>query len=187
MAGTGNIELWKDCGALRAGPFKPARPHPSSSSASRSSKIGLQTHWNQLNGGTSGNASYNILLNTAAFGGGTSTSMTVGGGNLVNGGLYEIQIWYVEERTIGTPAVNTRVMTYGDGQGNTVNLGGTPGLLGQYAIGTFTADGPNQTLTLATNGFAQSHLTAYQIRMIPEPSVALLSSLSALALFRRRR
>jgi hypothetical protein len=142
---------------------------------------------NQLNGGTSGNANYNTLLNTAAFGGGTSTTMTLGGGNLVSGEDYLIQVWFVEERTTGSPALNTRVMTYGDGNGNTVNLGGTVGLLGQYAIGTFTADGPNQTLTLATNGFAQSHLTAYQIRLIPEPSVALLSALSAFALGRRRR
>jgi hypothetical protein len=142
---------------------------------------------NQLNGGTSGNANYNILLNTVAFGGGASTSMTVGGGNLLNGVLYEIQLWYVEERITGTPALNTRVMTYGDGNGNTVNLGGTAGLLGQYVIGTFTANGPSQSLTLATNGFAQSHLAAYQIRQIPEPSAALLSSLCALALFRRRR
>lgn len=106
----------------------------------------VTTAANHLNGGSTGNADYNTLLNTLAFGGGSGTStMTLGGGNLLTGSPYEIQIWFVEERT----TFNTRVMTYGDGNGNNVNLGNSPGLFGQYVIGTFTADGPNQTLTLA--------------------------------------
>jgi Cadherin domain len=124
-----------------------------------------------LNGNTSGDVGYNSLLNTAAFGGGASTSITVGGGNLINGRDYLIQVWYVEERTTGAPALNTRQMIYGSPGGSTVTVGGTAGLLGQYVIGTFTADGPNQTLTLATPGapFLQSHLTAYQIRATGTP------------------
>lgn len=124
-----------------------------------------------LNGNSSGNNDYNALLNTAAYGGGPSTMITVGGGNLINGGEYLIQVWYVEERTTGNPVLNTRKMIYGSPGGNTVTVGGTAGLLGQYAIGTFTADGPSQTLTLATVGasFLSCHLTAYQIRATSSP------------------
>jgi hypothetical protein len=130
-----------------------------------------------LNGSTSGNTDYDNLLKTAAYGGGAGVvDMTVGGGLLQNGFDYEIQIWYVEERS----ADAGRVMRYGDGvSSNTVDVGGSAGLLGQYAIGTFTADGSNQTLSLSPTGFGNSHLTAYQIRTVPEPSTVLLVALRA--------
>jgi hypothetical protein len=60
-------------------------------------------------------------------------------------------------------------------------------LKGQFAIGTFTADATTQTLYMETINIAQSHINAYQIRLIPEPSSALLGGLGLLALLRRRR
>jgi hypothetical protein len=139
--------------------------------------------YSQLNSNTSGDADYDGLLNSVAFGGGANlVSMTLGGGNLIDGGQYELQLWYVEEQ-----AVSSRVMIYGDGNGNTVGVGGSAGLLGQYAIGTFTAVGTSQTLTMDPDGFGNSHLTAYQIRAVPEPSSAALLGLGGLALILRRR
>ncbi len=148
-----------------------------------------------LAGKTTGNTDYNSLLNSAAYGGGTGTvDMTLGGGNLVNGQQYEIQLWYVDVRTEG---VDTRAMIFGDGEitesSVSVSSGifGPSGTLGQYTIGTFTADGINQTLSLtpgvAPNAFGNSQLNAYQIRAVPEPSAASLVGLCGLALILRRR
>jgi len=140
----------------------------------------------QLNGSSSGDADYDNFLNTVAYGGGPSTSITLGGGGLVDGLAYQLQIWFVEERALNN--LDQRVMTYGDGNGNDASLGNTAGAqLGQYAVGSFIADGTDQTLTLVANGFGNSHLTAYQIRQIPEPSTALLAGLAGIALLRRRR
>ena len=62
---------------------------------------------------------------------------------------------------------------YGDGEAteNTVTLNAS----GQYAIGTFIADGTTQILTSdGLNDTFNPHLTAYQIRMPgppPEPGL----------------
>ena len=148
----------------------------------------IASTYNQLNGNSSGNASYDNLLNSVAFGGGTDlVNMTVGGGNLVNGRDYEIQLWYVEERS----GDSGRVMQYGDGNANTVDVGGSAGQLGQYVIGTFTANGANQTLTMDPQGFGNSHLTAYQIRLlsvsVPEPSSGIIAIVGAVVVLTQRR
>lgn len=59
---------------------------------------------------------------------------------------------------------------------------------GQFAIGTFIADGTDPDLTIEgpTGG---PHLTALQVRVIPEPSSIVLLGIAGLAvvfLFRRR-
>lgn len=76
---------------------------------------------------------------------------------------------------------NGRVMTFGDGLGNTVDLNG------QFAIGTFTASGTTQDLTALANGFGQAHINAFQVRAVPEPSSAALLGLAGFALILRRR
>ena len=110
----------------------------------------------------SGNISvnYNQLLSNVDFGGGTSPTLSLGGGQLIPGQNYEIQVWYAETRN----NLNTRVMRFTDNQGGApINLGnGTA----QFAIGTFTADGINQNLQLLPQGFSQAHINAYQIRAL---------------------
>jgi hypothetical protein len=69
---------------------------------------------------------------------------------------------------------SARDMTFGDGLGNTVDLNATGGSLGQFVVGTFQADATGQILSMATNGFGNSHITGYQIRAIPEPSSGML-------------
>ena len=111
------------------------------------------------------------LLNTVEFGGGTATSITVGGGALVSGQTYTIQVFFTDLRS----CCSGRVMTYGDGEGNTVDVtaSGVPGTFGQFATGTFIADGTNQTLSLTANGFGNVHINGYQVRSaFPLPVVS---------------
>lgn len=129
-----------------------------------------------LSGSSTGDAAYDALLETAAYGGGSGqVTMTLGGGDLIHGGNYEIQVWYVEKRS----AQSGRVMQYGDGNGNTVNLKGDDGSFGQYVVGSFMADGANQACTLNAVGFGNAHLTAYQIRKIGTQPVSTLSTISS--------
>ncbi|BDS07184.1 hypothetical protein NT6N_22240 [Oceaniferula spumae] len=128
-----------------------------------------------------GDADYDSLLSQAEFGGGEFTTISVGNGNLESGRSYEIQIWFVDDRAAHT----TRTMEYGDGLGSNVSLND------QFVIGTFNADATSQDLFLNTlspdAGFGNTHITAYQIRLIPEPSTAALLGLGGLALILRRR
>ena len=132
-----------------------------------------------------GDATYDQLVSTLEYGGGGGlVTLSVGNGLLASNSTYEIQVWFSDTRA----AQDTRVMTFGDGSGNDVLLNDA------YSIGTFTADGTSQTLTLNSEGapgpnFGQAHISAYQIRLtsVPEPSSILLSGLAGLSLLARRR
>lgn len=142
----------------------------------------------QLDGASTGDAGFDSLLNSVSFGGGVSTTIDLG--SFTSGTSYEIQIFYTDQRT---PGLNDRVMTYGSSTGGgTVDLEADPNNagtspFGQFAIGTFTADGTDPDLTLDTNGFGNAHITAWQIRSVPEPSSTALLGLGGLALILRRR
>jgi len=120
--------------------------------------LGSSSTVDTFNGDT-GDAAYNNLLSTIDYGGGTDLiSLTIGGGSLETGTLHEIQVWFCDTRDL------SRVTPVGDGETtpNKVELSAS----GQYAIGTFTADGTNQALTLESPGFKNAHFTAYQVRRL---------------------
>lgn len=99
----------------------------------------------------------------------TAGTLTLGG--LTDGVAYQVQIFYNDQRG---PSAD-RVMTFGDGAGHTVNVGAsaTPGAqttdYGQHAIGSFTASGTSQEITMAANNFGNVHLNALLVTMMGPP------------------
>ena len=111
-------------------------------------------------GVSTGDASYDALLNYLDYGddGAGSYSIQVGSGLSV-GVDYEIQLWYADNRSFA----GSFSMIYGDGNGNTVTLGAFGN--GQFAIGTFVADGSTQTIDLtAGSPPGTCHMNGYQVR-----------------------
>lgn len=168
-------------------------------------------------GGTPANApfntlstSYQRLLSTAWWNDGLDTTAattaryTVTLNNLTLGNIYELQLWVNDARLNNVGQNNPGLfVTLSDGVTsvdlqNNVNdvLGG----IGQYVIGTFTADAASQVFTLTGGNTPGADLTdpnvtaimnAYQLRDIspvPEPSTFGLAGLglSAWLIFRRR-
>ncbi|MBK1884305.1 PEP-CTERM sorting domain-containing protein [Luteolibacter pohnpeiensis] len=153
-----------------------------------------------MGGGTTDDTDFTTLLTQATFGGGSGqTSIDLG--TFVVGRTYEIQIFFVDQRTTST-GLNDRVMAYSSTDstgaiGDTVLLEADPNNsldspYGQYVIGTFTADGSDPDLVLQPYlaSFGNSHIAAWQIRditAVPEPSGVALLSFSAFALAFIRR
>jgi hypothetical protein len=98
---------------------------------------------------------------------------------LTNGTRYQIQIFAM--------GGDTQTVNITGGPGLSVGGGNNPGNssgFGQYAVGTFTADGPTQSITI---GGSEPVLNALTVGTIPEPSVTLLGGIGLLGLMRRRR
>lgn len=107
---------------------------------------------------------------------------------LISGNTYEIQIWASDSRnTIAAYAGVGRL----DGLLNVdYNVGNQTGGLGQYVIGTFTATGATEEFIFDSFPSASPSvalLNAYQVRLIPEPSAALLAAAGLFAGISRRR
>jgi len=110
---------------------------------------------------------------------GTAGTMTFSG--LTIGQEYAVQYWVQDSRT-GQGDINTRNLTL-DGQ-TVLDYNNGSGV-GQWAIGTFTADNESQTINIEANTSVQVNML--QLRAIPEPNVALLGGFGLLALLRRRK
>lgn len=57
------------------------------------------------------------------------------------------------------------------------NTGSTPGGLGQYVIGTFTASGTSQQFTLDSPVFGSTNplISGFQVRAVPEPATCVMA------------
>ena len=123
---------------------------------------GNRTTQNVYSGGltTTGDSNFDTLIAsfTDAESGIVTGDLTLK--NLTSNDSYHVQIFFNDQRN----TTSDRVMTFGDGEGNTIDIGAsaTPGAqsddYGQFATGTFIADSTNQVISLAANGFGNVHL-----------------------------
>jgi autotransporter-associated beta strand protein len=114
-------------------------------------------------------ATYRNILVGASYNSGAAATATISG--LTVGHRYAVQTWVSDPRTAGVS--RTQTIT---GGGNTVQLdfnstdnSATGGGVGQYAIGTFTADSTSQAFTLDANNTLSTQSTqvnAIQVRNV---------------------
>lgn len=144
---------------------------------------------------TSLSAPYQALLNDfVASGLIEAIEVTISG--LTIGQEYQVQVWS-NLSAAGSSDTNPNIVTLdGGAQNMQSNTTDTAGGLGQYALGTFTADSATLIFTVsALSGNvsvgpysrAWPALNAFQVRAVPEPSSMALLALSALPLRRRRK
>lgn len=111
-----------------------------------------------------------------------SLTMTING--LMIGNQYEFQFWFNDSRPFSTgPMTATTGNKSVSLDPNTTDAAGG---LGQFAIGTFTADATTQVIVFSTTGNAVGH-SGYQLRQIPEPSAGRLATAGMLATAVRKK
>jgi len=142
---------------------------------------------------------YRTLLD---FGGGATPyeTITAALGGLTIGQQYQLQWWASNAANIRSPGDYDLVSTQASATNQVTlddNVTDAVGGLGQFVIGTFTADSTTQTLTF--EGVAGDPLiNAFQVRAVPEPSAVpeidpnslgsvLALVLGSLGLLERRR
>ena len=105
---------------------------------------------------------YQTLLKNGRYGV-KGTTITIN--NLTIARSYSVQVWVNDSRVAGGAPANAYVMLTSGA--NTVNLyinnTTLAGGVGQYVIGTFTADGPTQTFSLSSS-WADCYINAIQLR-----------------------
>ena len=131
-------------------------------------------------------ASYrNLLLSSASNNssvngnGPVPISFTLAG--LTPGNTYAFEWW--SSVPVSAFASATSTATAGASVTLAANPTGVNGGLGQFALGTFTADAITQDMTISVS----SIMNAVQLRQIPEPATATLLALGVGGLLARRR
>lgn len=130
-------------------------------------------------------APYRALLDSAVWNdSGLDRSITFTITGLTPGQTYRIQLWSNDSREYG----EFRSTTYTAGQFVTLdqNTGPAWGGLGEYALGTFVADGTTQTFVGDSAG--STNLNGLVIAAVPEPGITgAAMGLALLAFLARRR
>jgi len=115
------------------------------------------TGWNGLS------PSYQTVLTGGCYGGTGAGTITLK--NLIVGHSYQVQVWVDDSRTSGAGRNETNSTSGGNTVILSYNSTGAQGGLGQYTIGTFTADATTQVFTLQANSNSGStQLNAIQVR-----------------------
>ncbi len=140
--------------------------------------------------------SYKSLLGSGIYAD-IPLTITLSLGGLTFGQQYQFQWWLNNtSKQVGNYSGNSLFLTTAGNNPYTVGLNGNTsrsgqGGLGQYAIGTFTAN--SSTFNINFNGTDVVNLpmiNAFQLRVVPEPSTYALFGLGALGLLivaRRKR
>ena len=136
---------------------------------------------------------YKTLLGSAG-GADNPVSITATLDGLTVGNQYQLQIWTSNPSNAYNPystPIGDTTFTAGNSVTLDPNNTDAPGGLGQYVIGTFTADGVSRTFTMHSSGFNTPSLSAFQVRdvtVIPGPGGAALAAIvGAMRLGGRRR
>ena len=129
----------------------------------------------------------NALFDFFVFGSGAGSDLVTLSG-LTVGVQYEFQVLFVDDRT--TNSIPDRTMTVslvgGGPSDGTGPLDHTSSNV-QLVTGTFTANAVTQGFDISESVGDNVKINAYQLRVVPEPSVTLLGGLALLGLLRRRR
>ncbi len=125
-------------------------------------------------------APYQTLLQSASFQAGPATFGFTG---LTIGQEYQFQIWTNDSRTLAA----TRSILVGGSVTLGQNVSGTDGGLGQFVIGTWTADATTQDIIVSSEDSVL--VNGYRLAAVPEPATAGLLGLAGavLAIAMRRR
>lgn len=137
---------------------------------------------------------YKTLLGSAG-GADNPSSITATLGGLTVGNQYQLQIWTSNPANGTNPyggIIGDTTFTAGNSVTLDPNTTDSGGGLGQYVIGTFTADAVTRTFTMDSSGFNAPSLSAFQLRdvtVIPGPGGAALAAILGAMLpgGRRRR
>lgn len=133
---------------------------------------------------TSLSSSYQDLLGQGVYTD-TAVSTTLTFSSLTINQTYEFQWWTNDSRTLAA-AGRTVTATAGNSltlDSNTSASGNTG--LGQFGIGTFTADATTQAIVF--NGSAGVQLSGFQLRAVPEPGTLTLAAGASFGLLAIRR
>ncbi|MDQ8209638.1 hypothetical protein QEH52_19115 [Coraliomargarita sp. SDUM461003] len=124
-------------------------------------------------------SNYQNLLGSGLWDGTTSTTEEFTFGGLSIDQEYQIQIWAQDARS-GREGQSLTITGAG-GVSLDYTDRNTQGGLGQYVIGTFTADASTQSFTFDKD--SSWHVNAMQVRSIPEPQTFSLLAASCALLF----
>lgn len=130
--------------------------------------------------GTPADADFSTILDETRWGPSTVNIQLTG---LTPSQEYDVQIFYSDARG----CCNGRLQNYTAGNTSAnVAAGGTGGNgLGQFVVGSFTADAATQDISVFNADGA--HFNALVVAAVPEPSGAILLGLGAVGLLVRRR
>ena len=101
-------------------------------------------------------AAYRSVLIGGVYASSTGITATVTLKNLTAGRVYAVQIWVSDPRANGGEAGRTETATGANRVTLAYNIPPSPGGVGQYSIGVFTATSSTQTFTLLSNGSSGS-------------------------------
>lgn len=105
-----------------------------------------------------------------------NATLTLTLGGLTNGQNYLVQFWSNDSEGLLTFQTAGTIYTAGNAVTLDNNSNGSDGDVGQWVTGSFTADATTQVITLQSSTPASDYpvINALQVRVVPEPSSALL-------------